>query len=113
MRCPRSKLRCAAVAACTGTTACLVLLLAACGRGPQRVLPSDVCDRPAVERFALACIEYGNPHSDEEGEDLARECTNNALGLYCDAECSHRGGLSTITCYGIATPAQRSASDAD
>lgn len=33
--------------------------------------------------FILDCIEKGNPHSDEEPEDLVSQCSKTAENVYC------------------------------
>ncbi len=44
-----------------------------------------VCpDDPALlAEFVLQCAKNANPLSDEEGEDLVRECRRTGITLYC------------------------------
>lgn len=53
------------------------------------------CDRRYEEKcvagkdqreFVIACIREGNPHSDEEGEDLVRQCEHTASRLFSCSE---------------------------
>jgi hypothetical protein len=36
-----------------------------------------------VASFTLECIKNGNPMSDEEPEDLIKECKRTAFAIYC------------------------------
>jgi hypothetical protein len=40
-------------------------------------------DRPAASAFVIACATAANPKSDEEGEDLVRQCELTATNLHC------------------------------
>lgn len=66
----------------------IVLLLAGCG--PQSSNYTEtVCDpvtAPLRADFIVKCAEAANPKSDEEGEDLVRECGNQAEKLFCREE---------------------------
>jgi hypothetical protein len=63
------------------------LALTGCQPAPQEdfdAAPRCVdIDRPAASAFVIACAAAANPKSDEEGEDLVRQCEETATNLHC------------------------------
>jgi hypothetical protein len=42
------------------------------------------CDKPSRAKFIIECAKAANPMSDEEGEDLVRQCEQTSLELFCE-----------------------------
>lgn len=68
---------------------CLAIWLAACSsplsRAPD-VTQDNVCSAPESERAVacmIACAAAANPKSDEEGEDLVKQCDQSCTRLLC------------------------------
>lgn len=83
--------RCKAV-----TTGGIAALALACGPSvdTRRECLPDTGEQRAA--FVLECTAAGNPYSDEEGEDLVRQCDLTARTLFCDfvAVACWKGGCS-------------------
>lgn len=83
-----------------------LFLLAACvdysepeKRGMRPICSADD-DRERLADFILACVKNGNPMSDEEGEDLVRQCERTGENVVCPtvAACYHSGSFSWAQC---------------
>ncbi len=56
-------------------------------------------DPTALAEFILVCAKNANPLSDEEGEDLVKECRFSGIKVFCSAEKGFRiGSGHTIPC---------------
>lgn len=42
------------------------------------------CDTISQSKFIISCAEAANPKSDEEGEDLVRQCEKTSQNLFCE-----------------------------
>lgn len=54
-----------------------------------RIELKPVCSLDTAERrstFVIDCAKAANPHSDEEGEDLVKQCQTTAEELFCAKE---------------------------
>ncbi len=56
-----------------------------CGGGDPINFKSQ-CDKPApgAQSCMIECARAANPHSDEEGEDLVRECARQCYRMNCE-----------------------------
>lgn len=53
-----------------------------CNVGDQAF--KDTCqDADKLAKFVVDCARAANPMSDEEGEDLVRECGNQSRSIFC------------------------------
>lgn len=64
------------------------LIIAACNRNPEsRCGMRPACttpdDRQALASFIIKCAEAANPKSDEEGEDLVKQCQWSGNEVIC------------------------------
>lgn len=73
----------------------LTVALAACSTPP----PPVHCDVARMSSWILECAKAANPLSDEEGEDLVRQCEDTAVRLYCGTDCYIFNG-NTVHCQG-------------
>lgn len=42
------------------------------------------CDKPSRAKFIIECAKAANPMSDEEGEDLVKQCGQTSFELFCE-----------------------------
>lgn len=76
------------------------IFIIACDR--QTIFYQEVCkSNPEQQKWVLECISNGNPMSDEEGEDLVKQCEISSRALFKDncelkAYCKVNGNLSPI-----------------
>lgn len=65
----------------------LLLLVAGCGEAGTFTRMEHECRDPADRKAAAECLvkcnESANPKSDEEGEDLARQCSLECQEILC------------------------------
>lgn len=64
----------------------LVVALTACEAFEEKAIVKRICvDKTSSAEWILKCIKNGNPMSDEEGEDLVKQCewSANSLGFQC------------------------------
>lgn len=87
-------------------TAALVFCAAACVpdyRVQERCTPGE-----SARAWVAACIRDGNPKSDEEPEDLIRQCESTARRLHCDDTAlmveRRRYGADWVPCEGAKDP---------
>ncbi len=69
---------------------CQIALLTGCGTRDRPPKQADYwenhCDGTKIEarsNFILQCAKNANPMSDEEPEDLVKQCERTSLNLYC------------------------------
>lgn len=43
------------------------------------------CDKIGRAKFIIECAKAANPMSDEEGEDLVKECERTSFSLFCES----------------------------
>lgn len=42
------------------------------------------CDKPSRAKFIIECAKAANQMSDEQGEDLVKQCEQTSLELFCE-----------------------------
>ena len=72
----------------------LILFVIICGNKlaePQTPSTSEPiiykfeCEKEKFAKFIVDCAAAANPHSDEEGEDLVRECRLAGHSIFCES----------------------------